>query len=181
VSSGQSRHDAVMRRTCLCIALVLRVAGGCSNHAGAPGSVGSSSSPSPQTSADPKGSPSPPCPHHQGHSTGVASQRSLDHHIDAPPERYDPPGDAKPTIDADTALRLSEQRGFPIGNPVDAVLATLTTQDRGSALVWALTVTDEEVQPSLGPTICADVAKIVDATTGELLYGLKGTTVESFR
>ena len=85
------------------------------------------------------GPPSPPCPHHQEQSTGIASQRNLDHHVDASPDSYDPPGDAKPAIDADTALHLSEHKGFPIGNPVGAVLATLTTEDRGSSLVWVLT------------------------------------------
>lgn len=121
-------------------------------------------------------SPSPRCAHQQEPSTAIASKRNLDHHVSEPPRNFDPPLDLNPAIPAETALHVSEHTGPPIGNPVDAVLATMSSEDGSSSLVWVLTVTDVEVFPSIGPPVCADVAKVVDATTGNVLYGLTGTS-----
>ena len=120
----------------------------------------------------------PPCAHHYGPPVGVASERTLDHEVQDPPRTYGPPDGDTPHIDATTALaRAAATSAFStIGNPVDAALATMRSGATTPTLVWILTVTDIEAAPSLGPPVCTDTAAVVDATTGQLLLGLTGTS-----
>ena len=182
VSSRRTPRTALVRMTVVSVAALLSIGPGCSDSRAPSRAVGSSPSTKDQGSSAALDEPSsPPCLHQQSASTGIASQRKLDHHVDADPQSYDPPGEATPSIDASTALRLSEHTGAPIGNPVDAVLATMTEADRSTSVVWIFTVTNVEVFLSRGAPICTDVAKVVDATTGRALYGLEGTTPTAMR
>jgi hypothetical protein len=119
----------------------------------------------------------PPCSHHSGRPAGVASQRNLNRDVDGSPRSYHPPTGGPPAIDAQTALAHADAAApSSLGDPVEAVLSTMTTDGANPTLVWVLTVTDVEGAPSIGPPICTDVAVVVDGTTGQVLFGLTGTS-----